>query len=303
MYLAQSSTDQLLCAQPQKPIVTYNYNNKWSITSYSELKHNNDIDPYINFQHLLDFNLNNNFQEKKSTFTTLTTHTFPKGKRYGNFFHNLFKTLDFKKPINTQWLQTQMILHNINLEWITTIQRWIYTVINTPLNKYNLTLSQITVENKKTEFNFFLNINTTLKAEELNYLCKYYDYLSRISPILTFETITGMLQGFIDLIFYWNKKYYLLDYKTNWLGHNNTAYNQSHIESEMIKYRYDLQYQIYTLALHRFLKYRMKSYNYEKNFGGIYYIFIRGMNGISLNQGIYFCRPIWDFIKKLDNLF
>lgn len=299
----QPLSNQLLSSAQWNPSIIQNHNNSWHMTSYSELKQTNKIAMNINFQNLTNFITNNNFQKKQSKLTVLTAHTFPKGKIYGDFFHNLFKNLDFKKSINIQWLQKQMMLYNIKLHWISIIRQWIYTIINTPLNQYNLTLSKIDSKNKQAEFKFCLNINANLTALELNDICNRYDSLSRLSAAMSFETITGMLQGFIDLFFYWNKKYYLLDYKTNWLGDNNNAYIQSNIESEIIKYRYDLQYQIYTLALHRFLKYKIASYNYDKNFGGIYYLFIRGMNGLSLDNGIYFCRPTWEFIKNLDYLF
>lgn len=298
--LTQHSSNQSLSYEKWIPKIIKNCNNSWHITSYSELKNTHEIEKQINLQNLLDCDINDDFYEKESK---LTKHTFPKGKICGEFFHNLFKTLDFKKLINIQWLQNQMILYNIDLKWITVIRQWIYSIINTPLDKYNLTLSKITFEHKQTEFQFCLNINTNLTAIRLNNLCKQYDYVSRVSPVIAFKTITGMLRGFIDLVFYWNKKYYLLDYKTNWLGNEDNSYVQSNIILEMIKYRYDLQYQIYTLALHRFLKHKILSYNYEKDFGGIYYLFIRGMNGLSSNHGIYFYKPEWEFIRNLDYLF
>lgn len=172
-----------------------------------------------------------------------------------------------------------------------------------PINQDNLTLSKITSNNKQTELEFYLTIDTDLNSQKLEHLCKFYDHLSLKSPSLNFIEITGMLHGFIDLVFYWNHKYYLLDYKTNWLGENNDFYSQSKMEKNIIKNRYELQYQLYTLALHRFLKHRIKFYNYETNFGGIYYLFIRGMDRTFSNNGVFFCRPSWNFIKALDNLF
>lgn len=302
--LNPSQSNQILSAKKWNTnTIRQNHHNTWNITSYSKLKKDHNITKNINFQNSFHLNLNNHFQKTQSNLNILTAHTFPKGKVCGNFFHGLFKVLDFKKPISTQWLQTQMILYNIDLHWITTIRQWIYTIINTPLNKDNLTLSKITNKNKKTEFKFLLNINTNLTALKLNSICKHYDTLSRISPVITFETIQGMLKGFIDLVFYWNQKYYVLDYKTNWLGDHDNAYTQFNIELEFIKYRYDLQYQIYTLALHRFLKNKIIGYNYNKNFGGVYYLFIRGMDGFSWKNSIHFCYPIEEFINKLDNLF
>ena len=55
-----------------------------------------------------------------------------------------------------------------------------------------------------------------------------------------------MLKGFIDLVFRHDGRYYLLDYKSNWLGENSEAYTQQAMASAMQLHRYDLQYQLYT---------------------------------------------------------
>jgi len=67
----------------------------------------------------------------------------------------------------------------------------------------------------------------------------------------------------------------------------------------MIEHRYDLQYQLYSLALHRFLRSRISNYQYQTHFGGVYYLFLRGMP----DQGIFYHRPQQEFIEKLDQLF
>ncbi|CAD83339.1 exonuclease V, beta chain [Candidatus Blochmanniella floridana] len=299
-----NQTKSLHAKKWQKPILWKTYNNIWRYTSYSELKKNIITDSssteYLNIQNIFDFNFDDYINNKKTPSNLLTAHTFPKGKVCGMFFHDLFKFLNFRKTINTRSLQTHMERYNINLNWTIPLQKWIYTIINTPINSDYLTLSKIIPENTQTELKFSLCIKNTLTPHKLDKLCKYYDPLSLRAPILNFETVTGILHGFIDLIFYWKNKYYLLDYKTNWLGNNNNFYTQTMIEKNMIQYRYELQYQLYTIALHRFLQHKIQSYTYEKNFGGVYYLFIRGMNGLSFNNGIYFCRPSWEFIKTLD---
>lgn len=236
--------------------------------------------------------------------TGLNPHTFEKGKISGLFFHNIFEILDFTQPIDQKWLKLKLEKYHFNVKWTAIIQNWIHTIINTPLNNENFTLSKITPDNKKTEVKFYLPINTYVTPQKLNFLCKNHDPLSLRSPNLNFSKIKGMLTGIIDLIFFWNQKYYLLDYKTNWLGKNNDAYNVNNIEEEIIKQHYTLQYQLYTLALHRFLRHKITSYNYKKNFGGIYYLFIRGMNYEKYNNGVYFIQPLpLIFVEKLDNLF
>ncbi|MXP56728.1 hypothetical protein, partial [Pantoea sp. Mhis] len=81
------------------------------------------------------------------------------------------------------------------------------------------------------------------------------------------------------------------------------SYKQQIILKTMIKHRYDLQYQLYTLALHRYLIHRLNDYQYEKDFGGVFYLFLRGMNGISCDNGVFYTRPKYNLIVQLDNLF
>ncbi|MBS2694220.1 hypothetical protein KFY51_30350, partial [Salmonella enterica subsp. enterica serovar 1,4,[5],12:i:-] len=88
----------------------------------------------------------------------------------------------------------------------------------------------------------------------------------------------GMLKGFIDLVFCWQGKYYLLDYKSNWLGEDSSAYTRPAMEQAMAEHRYDLQYQLYTLALHRYLRHRLPDYDYRRHFGGVIYLFLRGVD-------------------------
>ncbi|MFP3335624.1 hypothetical protein SB761_33520, partial [Pseudomonas sp. SIMBA_064] len=78
---------------------------------------------------------------------------------------------------------------------------------------------------------------------------------------LDFRQVRGMLKGFIDLVFRWQGKYYLLDYKSNWLGDSHAAYTPEAMAQAMIGHRYDLQYQLYTLALHRYLQHRLPDYD------------------------------------------
>jgi exodeoxyribonuclease V beta subunit len=112
---------------------------------------------------------------------------------------------------------------------------------------------------------------------------------------LTFDDLSGFLKGFIDLVFSApDGKYYLLDYKSNWLGDHADDYNEDNIFQTMAKHHYDLQYLIYTVALHRFLKSRGRDY---EHFGGVYYLFLRGM---PKGRGVYGHRPPKTLIQTLE---
>ena len=145
---------------------------------------------------------------------------------------------------------------------------------------------------------------TTLDAQSLNRLIKKHDPLSHNAGNLHFNALKGMLKGFIDLTFKYENKYYIVDYKSNYLGDNADNYHPDTIKQAMCEHRYDLQYQLYTLALHRFLKQRVPGYTYESNFGGVFYLFIRGMQADGRQgTGIFFTKPAIALVDGLDHLF
>src|SRR5699024_7636304 len=113
---------------------------------------------------------------------------------------------------------------------------------------------------------------------------------SETLPQLNFFTLQGMMKGFIDLIFVHNGKFYIADYKTNYLGDLPEDYNETNVHQAMLDAYYDVQYLIYSVALMRYLKFRMPNFNYDEHFGGIFYLFVRGMSH-SGNHGIYFRKP------------
>ena len=110
----------------------------------------------------------------------------------------------------------------------------------------------------------------------------------------------GYLKGLIDLTFRANGKYYVLDWKSNKLGGRTEGFGDNEIEREMLTHHYVLQYHLYVVALHRFLLSRMKDYSYERNFGGVYYLFVRGISEGSKN-GIYFDLPDFNTIQALED--
>ena len=152
------------------------------------------------------------------------------------------------------------------------------------------------------ELQFFLPIRNPITAEKVDKICKKFDAISQQCPTLDFQTVQGMLKGYIDMVFEWKGKYYIVDYKSNYLGVTANDYTQMAMNQAMCEHRYDLQYQLYTLALHRYLKTRISDYRYEKHFGGVYYLFIRGMSDNNSQNGIFYTKPSVELIENLDLL-
>lgn len=126
-----------------------------------------------------------------------------------------------------------------------------------------------------------------------------------IPPAFGSESMNALNTGeyLIDLVFRHEGRYYLLDYKSNWLGEDSSAYTQQAMAAAMQAHRYDLQYQLYTLALHRYLRHRIADYDYDRHFGGVIYLFLRGVDKEHPQQGIYTTRPNAGLIALMDEMF
>lgn len=233
----------------------------------------------------------------------LTPHQFPRGAAPGTFLHSLFEELDFTQPVPEGWMAEKLQLSGFDAQWAPVLTDWLGGVLKTRLPGPDIALNQLAARDKQVEMAFYLPIAQLLTAERLDALIRQYDSLSADTPPLDFRQVRGMLKGFIDLVFRHEGRYYLLDYKSNWLGEDREAYTRPAMEQAMRAHRYDLQYQLYSLALHRYLRHRLADYDYDRHFGGVIYLFLRGMDGQEGGQGIFTTRPVRPLIDGLDQLF
>ncbi|MDZ4032194.1 exodeoxyribonuclease V subunit beta [Kluyvera ascorbata] len=233
----------------------------------------------------------------------MTPHHFPRGASPGTFLHSLFEDLDFTQPISPEWMREKLQNNGFDEVWEPVLTRWITQVLAAPLADTGVALNQLSARQKQVEMEFYLPISQTLDARALDAVTRRYDPLSAGCPELDFRQVRGMLKGFIDLVFRHDGRYYLLDYKSNWLGESGEAYTQEAMAEAMQSHRYDLQYQLYSLALHRYLRHRIADYDYERHFGGVIYLFLRGVDGEAGQQGIFATRPDPALIMAMDALF
>ncbi|XBC39122.1 MAG: exodeoxyribonuclease V subunit beta [Buchnera aphidicola (Nurudea shiraii)] len=277
----------------------YNYD----ITSYSKLKkmYNIKIPLQKNYNSFFE-NIHKKQKNKKST-KIITSYEFPKGKIFGTFIHNILKKINFQKNINIIWISNELKKNNFKETWSQPFKNWINSILNIPLNKNNLTLSQLNLKNCIKELKFFLSIKTSLTKKKIQNLIKLANISSNIPNEISLNPINGIITGSIDLVFKWNKKYYLLDYKSTHLGFLNSDYTKEKIENSITKNLYHLQYQLYSIALHKYLQQRMKNYSFHKHFGGMYILFLRAIDNTNSKNGIFFTLPRLSVIKKLNKMF
>lgn len=174
------------------------------------------------------------------------------------------------------------------------------------------------------EMEFWLNVDDSFSIKDFNELVAEIDREGSENslinpkdgdgeyglalPEVTVEDINGLLTGFIDLIFKHDGRYYVADYKSNYINDRIGSYSDSEIKMNMVNHHYYIQYILYTLALHRYLKCHKPDYDYDTDVGGIAYLYLRGMksadNGNAFRgYGIYGNRISSQYIEKLDALF
>ena len=114
--------------------------------------------------------------------------------------------------------------------------------------------------------------------------------------------LEGMMNGKIDMFFEKDGKYYILDWKSNYLGDDLSDYSAKSVWTAMGENNYHLQYHIYTVALCKYLSMRLPNFDYEKDFGGVIYLFVRGIRE-SGNTGIFFTKPDKSVVNSMGHIF
>ena len=287
--------------------------NQWWMTSYSNLVKQGHQSVHNSHLELPGFDIDSE-QDKTdvsddsdieiSADPERSIFTFPKGARPGTFLHTVFEEIDFTLPADsdstTACLTTLLIQENYELEWLPVLQTLIDHVLNCPLDGQGLRLSEKQAHQKLTEMEFLLPIQA-LSASKVNRVVAQHDDVSAQAGTLGFQTVSGMLKGFIDLIFEHEGRYYVLDWKSNHLGDSPDDYGSEALIHAMRDHRYDWQYQLYALALHRFLQTRIADYDYERHFGGVYYLFLRGVTTDG-HRGIFSAKPSLAFLTELEQI-
>ena len=140
-------------------------------------------------------------------------------------------------------------------------------------------------------------------------------YAGRLRDPALSGVLRGYLTGSLDLVFRLpGERYFLADYKTNKLGTPEeplTAwhYRPEALEAEMAAAHYPLQGLLYSVALHRYLRWRLQGYDTARHLGGILYLFVRGMSALEPARageqpcGVWSWRPPARLVESLSELF
>ncbi len=234
---------------------------------------------------------------------------FPRGARPGSCLHALYEHLDFTRAERAE-LETltarTLAAHGFDPEtWTGVVADNVENVLATPLDRGgNLRLDAVTEERRLNELEFYYPL-ARLEPSGLRRLLADHGLAS--GPLATeldalaFDPVRGYMKGYMDLVFEVGGCYYLVDYKSNWLGDDPQAYQEERLPAVMARDGYYLQYLIYVVALHRYLGLRLSDYHYDRHFGGVYYLFLRGMNpALGSGYGVFRDRPDRALVEALD---
>ena len=236
-------------------------------------------------------------------------HTFARGPEPGTFLHDILEWAahtGFDRvahdPAGTRDKVISLCRRRGWDLWPDVLSDWLLALLHTPLllPETSITLASLAAEQCRAEMEFLFAAHQ-VDIRSLDRLVTERVLPGIVRPVLRQDRVNGMLKGFIDLVFSIEGRYFVLDYKSNYLGEDQRAYGQDAMARAMAGHRYDLQYLLYTLALHRLLKARLPVYDYERDVGGVVYLFVRGVN--ESGQGVYADKPPASLIKELDNLF
>jgi exodeoxyribonuclease V beta subunit len=255
---------------------------------------------------------------------------FPRGAKAGNFFHELLEEVDFsllQAPESLPEISRRLGEYGYDAAAADVVQAALKDVLKTPLeaplvtspgplatgaSRTPLSLGSVPKSARLAELEFHLPVgagSSALTSRALSALfrnhpspelpARYADDVAQLG----FEPLRGFLKGYIDLVFEHEGRFFVVDYKTNHLGDTLRSYAASELQPAMASSHYYLQYHLYALALHRYLGLRLRDYDYDRHFGGVYYLFLKGMHpDTGRDAGIFYERPPIERIAGLSQL-
>lgn len=245
-------------------------------------------------------------------------HLFPRGPKWGTFLHGLLEWAAVARGSgpDTQHLTGFMAaaqddagrdallasrckLRNIE-ELVEPLSRWLKDFIQQPWASTGFALSDLTPKHIAVELEFLIEVHG-VNAINLDNLIRPHTVKDATAPKAKGNLLNGMLKGFIDLVAEQDGRYYVIDWKSNYLGPSDADYSHDRMQKAILEHRYDVQYLLYILALHRQLTARLPDYDYDQHVGGALYVFLRGWQAPS--QGIFHDKPPKALIESLDALF
>jgi len=224
-----------------------------------------------------------------------------RGANTGNLLHHIFERIDFSDA--QRWQQVienalKRFISNPIAESVSHLTTLLNHVTETTIHLAgtSIQLKELQWDKKLNELEFDFNVALfnpdaviRLSTPELPIQIRYA------------KELEGIMNGKIDLFFEHGGKYYILDWKSNFLGDRPADYSKENTQAAMTESNYHLQYLVYTLAVKKYCQLRVPVFDYDTHFGGVIYLFVRGVRK-DKEQGIFAYKPPRELIDSLDSM-
>ena len=232
-------------------------------------------------------------------------HHFPRGPLPGQFLHEQLEWLvnEGLALLDTDSFHTRLAMRCEHAGWGHRQEEtgiWLRRLADTVIMPLGIALRELAVLTPEMEFWF---PSERLRSRELDRLCQQHLPGTLSCSALPERELHGLLMGFADLVFEHQGKYWVLDYKSNFIGPDDASYHKDALMLAMTSHRYDVQGAVYMLALHRLLKSRLGvNYDPDTQLGGAIFFFLRGLEHPE-THGCYHMAPSGRMMDELDRLF
>ena len=229
-----------------------------------------------------------------------------KGAHAGNLLHDVLEHTDFSAPRWHESLRDPLLRFGaLDEADQPALQQWLQACLESELppiaGRGGLTLADLSWPRTLREAEFYFPMQGTWLGP-LAELLRQHRGAAQLPDLPGYRRLRGMMHGFIDLIFEQEGRFYVADYKSTHLGNRLEDYTSAALQANNEAHYYDLQYLIYALALHRYLGARLEHYDPARHFGGVYYLYLRGMQPGSAS-GVFATPISTALLESLDQLF
>jgi exodeoxyribonuclease V beta subunit len=250
---------------------------------------------------------------KRPTFKANSFRDFPAGTQAGTALHDIFERLDFRasaEPGTRAMVERALVAHGLSggdaiaLQRAGDVVRMLQTVCTSQVPAAGFALDRIAPQAALREWRFDLSVATTSTRRIADALAAHGSaHAQSYAPLLRSlkdSSVGGYLVGSVDLAFEHDGRWWLVDWKSNQLGETDVDYAPDALSAAMMSAHYTLQYHIYLLALHRHLKARQRDYDPSRHWGGVAYVFLRGVTGAG-DGGWFRDAPTPALLEALDD--
>lgn len=324
--------------KPQPPPAAPEISGTWQVHSFSSLSRGGRIeDPEREEQQHDDPDQAPDAPAQQGTETIRQAPgSLGAGRKFGNWVHAVLEQVSFavlarddpgkaaRRQVEQLAWQHGLLLGGRDAREVSDLLELLRRAVTTPLGAEagDLTLAALSPQERLHELRFALPLaggtdwhpqRTALAGDEFWNLVSEAaaqaagGHALDLRPPRRGNRLAGLLYGAIDLVFRHEStggpRYYLADFKSNSIAGNRPAsFGRENLHRLMLEHHYYLQAVLYALAWHRHLDRSLPDYQPRRDFGGVFYLFLRGMQGPDTppGQGVLFLRPPEEALRRLD---